>query len=229
MVPSDPSGGLAPGLHAWRWALRARELEGASICSPLLLLEATGLRPRGPLLRSLVRSRRLEAAFRSPITALRFRAAIVRSLFPTCFFNTSPNVSQTRLPCGSTAGAGLPRRRRSQHRWTVSRFPPGNLGLASDFPPLRGFSFPPDQQSTRFGTGGLAFGNSPISRRSPIFGSIASARLRIMAPGLLLLRRLAVPQTSWNQINSPPDPNPSQSGAKLLKMQTEQTTAHTIL
>ena len=229
MVPSDPSGGLALGLHAWRWALRAGELEGASICSPLLLLEATGLRPRGPLLVSPVRSRRLEAVFRSPITAVRFRAAIVRSLFPTCFFNTSPNGLQIRSPYGSTAGAGLPRRWRSQHRRTVSRFPPGNPGLASDFPPHRGFSFPPDQQSTRFGTGKLAFGNSPISCRSPIFRSINSTRLRIMVPGLLLLRRLAVPQTSWNQLNSPPDSTPSQSGSKLLKIQADQTTAHAIL
>jgi hypothetical protein len=89
---------LAPGLHAWRWALRAGELEGASICSPPLLSKAAGLRPRGPLLVSPVRCRRLEAVFRSPITTVRFRAAIMRSPFPTCFFNTSPNVLQTRSP-----------------------------------------------------------------------------------------------------------------------------------
>jgi hypothetical protein len=221
MVPRDPKCGLAPGLHAWRWALRAGELEGASICSPPLLSKAAGLRPRGPLLISPVRSRRLEAVFRSPITIVRFRAAIMRSLFPTCFFNTSPNVLRTRSPCGSIADAGLPQRRRSQHRRTVPRFPPGNPSLASDLLPLRGFSFPPDQRSIRFGTGKLVFRNSPISCRSPIIEAIASPRLRIMAPGLLPLRRLAVPQTSWNQLNSPPNPISCQSDANLRKIETQ--------
>jgi hypothetical protein len=103
--------GLAPGLHAWRWALQAGELEGASICSPPLLLEVAGLRPRGPLLVSPVRSRRLEAVFRSPIATVRHRAAAVGSPFPTCFFNTSRNVSRGRSARGSIADAGLPQRR----------------------------------------------------------------------------------------------------------------------
>ena len=38
------------------------------------------------LLVSPVRSRRLEARFRSPMTTVRFRAAIMESLFPTCLY-----------------------------------------------------------------------------------------------------------------------------------------------
>jgi hypothetical protein len=129
--------------------------------------------------------------------------------------------SSDPFACGSIADAGLPQRRRSQHRRTVPRFPPGNPSLASDLLPLRGFSFPPDQRSIRFGTGKLVFRNSPISCRSPIIEAIASPRLRIMAPGLLPLRRLAVPQTSWNQLNSPPNPISCQSDANLRKIETQ--------
>jgi hypothetical protein len=55
-------------------------------------------------------------------------------------------------------------------------------------------------RSIRFAAGKLAFRNVPISRYSPL-----SVRLlRIMAPGPLRFRRLAVPQISWNQFHSAP-------------------------
>jgi len=40
------------------------------------------------------------------MTTVRLRAAIMRSLFPTCFFNASLNVRQARSACGSFADAG---------------------------------------------------------------------------------------------------------------------------
>ena len=75
---------------------RQERPEDTSLCSPLFLLEAAGLDWRGPLPVFLVRSRHLEAAFRSPVTTVRFRAAIAGSPFPTCFFNTSLDRLQVR-------------------------------------------------------------------------------------------------------------------------------------
>jgi hypothetical protein len=50
-----------------------------------------------------------------------------------------------------------------------------------------------------------AFRNRPIPVRSPPPLSITSYRLRINVPESLPLRRLAVPQTSWNLIHYAPD------------------------
>jgi hypothetical protein len=115
---------------------------------------------------------------------------------------------------------------------TAGPFPDARPAIPASpriFLPFGGFSFPPDQQSTRFGAGKLTFRNSPISWRSPIIGAIASPRLRIMAPGLLLLRRLALPQTSWNQLNFPSNPNSCQSDSKLLELETKRVVTHATL
>jgi hypothetical protein len=127
---------LALGVAGRRTGRRLDVLSAASF------RRAAGLRARGPLLVSPVRSRHLEAVFRSPKTTVRSRAAIMRSPFPTYFFNTSPNVLRSRSPGSSIADAGLPQSRRPQHRRTVPRCPPGNPSLASDLPPLRGFFVP---------------------------------------------------------------------------------------
>ena len=108
MVPSDSSDGLAPGLRAWPQALRyRRDGRFTSLCSPLVLFKAAGLRFTRASLVSPVRSRHLEAAFRSPVTTVRLRAAIAGSPFPTCFFNASLDRFQVRSACGSFADAGL--------------------------------------------------------------------------------------------------------------------------
>jgi hypothetical protein len=82
------------------------------------------------------RSWHLEAVFRSPGTTVRHRAAVARSLFPTCLFNTLPNAPRARSADNSTADVGLPRCRRSQHCQPVSRFLFVNPGLASVFLPF---------------------------------------------------------------------------------------------
>lgn len=64
-----------------------------------------------------------EPAFRSGFSLAhddRFRAAIMRSRFPTYFFNASLNFPQARSACGSFADAGLLRHRQSQHRPPVA-------------------------------------------------------------------------------------------------------------
>ena len=72
--------------------------------------------------------------------------------------------------------------------------------------PLRGFASPSPDHCVQ---SDLLSGSSPSeTARSPVaprLGTVSQCRSRIMAPGPLLPRRLAVPQTSWNHFNFPPD------------------------
>ena len=64
-------------------------------------LDSSGLRPRGPL-SSLPSGAGASKVFRSPMTTVRFRAAIMRSLFPSGLFNASLDLLQVRLARGSS-------------------------------------------------------------------------------------------------------------------------------
>lgn len=177
---------------------RQKKPEVTSSCSPLPLLEAAGLYWRRPLPISLVRSRRFEAVFRSPMTTVRLRAAIMRSLFPTCFFTPSPNFPQARSACDSFASAGLPPGVGDVN--TACPFP--NSRPAIPVPPrisapLRGSFFPSGSpRSIRLITGKLAFRNDPISCCSLLsilflaFDCRSSLRVRYCFGGWLFLKPL---------------------------------------
>jgi hypothetical protein len=146
---------------------------------------------------SPVRSRHLEAAFRSPITSAPGRP--LRGLRSRPASSTPRWILLRSVRPAAPRFAGLPRHWRSQHRLPVAliRVPRSRSRLGSA--PLWG-CLPRGINSIRFAAGKLAFRNGPISCRSP-----HSVRLlRFLAPGLLLFRRLAVPQISWNHFNFPP-------------------------
>lgn len=201
MVPSDLKPSLAPSLRAWPQALRSKgDWRLPRYCSPLLVFQAAGLRSRGPLLVSPFRSRRLEAVFRSPMTTVRFRAAIMRSLFPTGLFNASLDFPEVRLARGSPLEPARPASA-SQRRLPVDLISVPDPGLASGLrcafgvSPLADHSVPTNLQPK----------SSPSqTARCPLLLDRSVRRRRIFAPNSLLLWRLNVPQTSWNRFNSRP-------------------------
>ena len=92
-----------------------------------------------------------------------------------------------------------------------------------------GFSFPSGSAVNPIWYREARLPTQPDLPSLPAFGSISSSRLRIMVPGLLLLRRLAVPRTSWNQLHSAPNLDLRQSGAKLLQLQGDRIVTRAIL
>jgi hypothetical protein len=167
------------------------------------MLSAASFESRGSLLAraslvSPVRSRHLEAAFRSPITtAPRGRYGV---FVPDLLLQRLAGFSSGPFGPRLLAGAGLPWHWRSQHRLPVAliRVPRSRSRLISASP--SGLSSPSDHCGLRFAAGKLAFQSGPISLGSP-----HSVRLlRLVASGSRLLQRLAVPQISWNHLNSPP-------------------------
>jgi hypothetical protein len=138
------------------------------------------------------------SGFRSPVTTVRFRAAVTGSSFPTVLFNASWDRPQVRLACGSS----------------LRRFAPTS---AISTPPARCPDFTPSiPVSTRTGSSLGAFpagstqsdllpGSSPSKTvRSPAAPRTRYAYCGFFALGPLRFRRLAVPQTSWNHFNFPP-------------------------
>jgi hypothetical protein len=125
----------------------------------------------GPLLIPCARSRRLEVVFRSPMTTVRSRAAIMGSPFPTCLFNTLLNLPQVRLACGSSlirfapASAISPPPARYLIPVRQSR-----VRLGSPLP-LRGFLSPPDLCVRS----DLLPGSSPSkTARSPVLSALGT-------------------------------------------------------
>ena len=94
-----------------------------------------------------LRSRRLEAVFRSPKTTVRFRAAIMRSLFPTgadqtrCLFNASLDFPQVRLAPGSPLEPAAPASASQRRLPDLTSVP--DPGLASGLRCTFGVSAPP--------------------------------------------------------------------------------------
>ena len=130
--------------------------------SAACFLHAAGLCSRGPLLVSPFRSRRIEAVLRSPMTTVRFRAAIMRSLFPTGLFNASLDFPQARLAAGSPLEPAAPASASQRRSPDLTSVP--DPGLASGLRCTLGVS-PPcgSQRFHQFATEKLAFPNSPIS------------------------------------------------------------------
>jgi hypothetical protein len=151
------------------------------------------------LVASPERDRTLVTAFRSPTTAPAFTGSIPGSMFPACYFASSPTGSAARSALRlHDPGQFAPARAASTLRTRCSF--PDQLNRLSHQPPLpfgifrslriEAFNWLPTDRP--------AFRLRPISRYSPQPKSIASLWLRISASGPLQLRRLAVPQTSWN-------------------------------
>jgi hypothetical protein len=154
------------------------------------------------------RDRMLATAFRSPATVSALTDSIPGSTllalplrFPADRFRCPFGPS---LRYRSPVCSGDRQHRRS---WPVAASAPASACR------LPGLHSPPGQlrpsgskRSAGSAASWPAFRRSPIPVRSPPPTSIASRRLRINVPGPLLLRRLAVPQTSWNLLHYAPDP-----------------------
>jgi hypothetical protein len=131
--------------------------------------------------------------FCSPMTTVRVQAAIMGSLFPTCLFNTLPNLHEVRSAAGSSPirfapGVG--------EFHTAAPFsgssPPSRLGSGRHFA-LRGSS-PPDH---RFRSD-LLWEASPPKR--PDLPRSSRANCGSWLEVRYSFRRLA-PPISWNQFN----------------------------
>ena len=153
-----------------------------------------------------VRGRMLVTAFRSPGTTAAFADAIPGSKLLACHFASEP--------AGSSARSAFLLRYRNRFAPDSGRFPasgplqiprPARLAFPPTSTPLWG-SYPPPDQSVRLDLprvgppSGPA--RSPFAPRSRYLS--LERRLRIIVPGPLRFRRLAVPQTSWNLIHYRP-------------------------
>jgi hypothetical protein len=113
-----------------------KSLEVTSLCSPLPLLKAAGLDWRGPLHLS-----RPEPASRSGFSLShndRYRATVIVSSFPTCFFNASWDRPRVRSARGSSLTPVRPGAGGLNAACPLPRFQSFDPGLASSPLPLRG-------------------------------------------------------------------------------------------
>ena len=146
------------------------------------------------------RDRPLVTAFRSPATARRFRGNPFQgqSSWPA----TSLPASRLPLPVRPFCSATDPVRPglRPLHRfWPVAASPASPADFASSLHSPSGLLHPSgSKRSAGFAARRPAFRIRPISVRSPQPFLFLVSRLRIIVPGPLRFRRLAVPQTSWN-------------------------------
>lgn len=92
----------------------------------------------------------------------------------------------------------------------------GMSSCFSGLPTLRGFYPPPDRKQTGLAATRPACRNRPMLLRSPPLSRFQS-QLRITVPESLRLRRLAVPQTSWNLLHYAPESVRRQSFSGLGK------------
>ena len=147
----------------------------------------------------------LVTAFRSPAAAAPFEATIPGSTFPACYFASSPaafparSAFPLRNPCPVRPGRGR------FHASDPLQFPPlASPATLPAFAPRRDSYFHPDRSLTKFAANPARLPNPPDFLSLPATVSIARFRLRIIVPGPLRFRRLAVPQTSWNLIHYDP-------------------------
>ena len=134
-------------------------------------------------------------------------ASIPGSKFPACYFAS--------LPAASAARSASRLRYRDPVCPGSGRFiasgplqlpRPGSTAASPDLHSPSGLLHPSgSKRSTGFAASRPAFRIRPISFRSPLPRSITRVRLRIIVPGSLRFRRLAVPQTSWNLLHYAPD------------------------
>ena len=150
---------------------------------------------------SLKRDRMLATAFRSPATASTFADPIPGSTFPACYFASHDAVpTPVRLSAPRLVWFAPTR--------PLLRFGPLPVpGLAlpahSQSPlPFRTFTSLRIKAFNCISTGWPAFRFRPISSRSPSPVLLLGFRTRIIVPGPLRFRRLAVPQTSWNLLHN---------------------------
>jgi hypothetical protein len=114
------------------------------------------------------RNRYLEAAFHSPKTTVRLRTAILRSKFPTYFFNTLPNIRRARSVPDSFARSGSPRHAQDPYQKPVADSRPAVPTVPRISTPLWGLSDPSgSKRSTRFPAVKLTFRTRPIACHSP--------------------------------------------------------------
>src|SRR6266568_6932856 len=151
------------------------------------------------------RGRRLVTAFRSPETIPTFAGSVPGSTFPACYFASSPAASSARSAFLLRSPDPV---RPGQGRFHASdplQFPPlASPAALPAFAPLRDRYIPPARSSTRFVADPARLPNPPDFLSLPATVSIARFRLRIIVPGPLRFRRLAVPQTSWNHTHYAP-------------------------
>ena len=145
------------------------------------------------------------------MTTVRFRAAIMRSLFPTGLFNASLDFPQVRFAPGSPLEPAAPASASQRRLPDLTSVP--DPGLASGLRCTFGVSSPLADRSV---STNLRPKSSPSqTARILLLLDRSVRRRRIFAPNSLLLRRLNVPQTSWNRFNSPPTGLKSQTGVKV--------------
>lgn len=130
----------------------------------------------------------------------------MRSLFPTgadqtrCLFNASLDFPQVRLAPGSPLEPAAPASASQRRLPDLTSVP--DPGLASGLRCTFGVSAPLADPSV---STNLRPKSSPSqTARFPLLLDRSVRRRRIFAPNSLLLRRLNVPQTSWNRFNSAP-------------------------
>ena len=158
-----------------------------------------------PQLLSPKRDRSLVTAFPSPATAALFGASIPGSMALACYFALSQQASLPVRPFCSATGSGSPRSRPLLRFWPVTArlaaSPCRYSGLHSPSGLLPPFG---SKRSAGLAASRSAFRIRPIPSRSPL-PVLFQLRLRIIVPGSLRFRRLAVPQTSWNLIHYAPE------------------------
>jgi len=207
VVPSDLAYSFALYRHARHGALRTKSAgRFASLLPDGWFLQPPDQCFLARRLPPLARNRSLVTAFRSPATAAASRRPPFRgqSSQPATSLPSKPAFVPVR-PFGST---------------TASRFAPGCGGFIACGPlhfhrlvqpaapaistPLRDFCLPRDQSvQPRLLPAGPP-GESARSPLAPRCPSCLKFGLRIIVPGPLRFRRLAVPQTSWNLIHYAP-------------------------
>jgi hypothetical protein len=154
---------------------------------------------------SLKWDRSLVTAFPSPATAALFRATIPGSMVPACYFAPSQQAALPVRPFCSATSTGSPRSRPLLRFWPVTAQLAASTCRCSRLRSPLGLLLPfGSKRSAGLAAGRSAFRIRPIPLRSPL-PVLFQLRLRIIVPGSLRFRRLAVPQTSWNLIHYAPE------------------------
>ena len=185
-------------MHGTEHRVRERRALRLSAPQPPVSPAAGSTLPGAPQL-SPSRDRLLVAAFRSPATATPFGGSIPGSKLPTCYFASSP----AGFPARSALLLGYPYRfapagaasmllaRCSSADWLDRLRHQSPLPFRALTPVrIKAFNWL-CRRSARLPA-------PPDLLSLPAAASIARFRLRIIVPGPLRFRRLAVPQTSWN-------------------------------
>jgi hypothetical protein len=122
-----------------------------------------------------------------------------------CYFALSQQAGLPVRPFSSATGTGSPRSRPLLRFWPVTARLAVSTCRYSGLHSPSGL-LPPSgsKRSTGLAASRSAFRIRPIPSRSPL-PVLFQLRLRIIVPGSLRFRRLAVPQTSWNLIHYAPE------------------------